>query len=107
MTAEEPSCAPALPSPGRHNVGPESTWAVRQSAELEDLQAALEKHCLGRKRQAPDAPVAPSFEVGSVSEDYFEPKYAVRIGNVGCCIMLLFAWHGEYCPSDLHCYLSC
>lgn len=36
----EPSQSPgtAVKPIGRHAVGPESTWAVRQSAELDDLQ---------------------------------------------------------------------
>ena len=64
--------------PGRHHkVGPESTWAVRQSAELEDLQAALDKHCFRRGRSAPEAAVACSSESVSASrelDDDAEPR---------------------------------
>ena len=58
---------PTLLSPARHNVGPESTWAVRQSAELEDLQAALEKQCLRRGRQAAGMPAAPAAAAAAVT----------------------------------------
>jgi len=64
--------------PGRHhNVGPESTWAVRQSAELEDLQAALNKQCFRRGRSAPEEAVASSSEPVSASrelDDDAEPR---------------------------------
>ena len=49
-TASDSASGPA--SAGRHKVGADSTWAVRQSAELEDLQAALDKQCFRRGRQA-------------------------------------------------------
>ena len=39
-------------------MGPASSWAVRQSAELEDLQAALDKQCFRRGRQAAGASAA-------------------------------------------------
>ena len=39
-------------SPGRRRrLGPDSTWAIRQSAELEGLQAALGKQCFRRGTQ--------------------------------------------------------
>ena len=64
--------------PGRHhNVGPESTWAVRQSAELEDLQAALNKQCFRRGRSALEEAVASSSEPVSASrelDDNAEPR---------------------------------
>lgn len=47
QTSHSPDMAAHLK--GRHAVGPESTWAVRQSAELDDLQAAF------RKMQQPNA----------------------------------------------------
>ena len=44
-------------SPGRRRrLGPDSTWAIRQSAELEGLQAALGKQCVRRGRQPVEQP---------------------------------------------------
>lgn len=65
-TASDPACGPA--SPGRHKVGPDSTWAVRQSAELEDLQAALDKQCFRRGRQAVGALAAAAAAPGQVMD---------------------------------------
>lgn len=58
----QPASPAAKPEqlPGRrHNLGPESTWAVRQSAELEELQAALDKQRPSRGRPPAHGP-APS-----------------------------------------------
>jgi len=72
------AASPTTATPGRHhNVGPESTWAVRQSAELEDLQAALSKQCFRRGRPTPEAAVASSSESVSASrelDDSAEPR---------------------------------
>ncbi len=72
------AASPTAAMPGRHhNVGPESTWAVRQSAELEDLQAALNKQCFRRGRSTPEAAVASSSESVSASrelDDDAEPR---------------------------------
>lgn len=84
--AVDDSSPPVLASsPGRHNVGPESTWAVRQSAELEDLQGALDRHCFKRGRPAADLPAASAVETALAAEgdsmspqdlqDPAEPKY--------------------------------
>ncbi|DBA72156.1 TPA: hypothetical protein ACH3X2_010875 [Trebouxia sp. C0005] len=64
------AASPAAVVAGRHhNVGPESTWAVRQSAELEDLQAALNKQCFRRGRSTPEAAIASSSESVSASRE--------------------------------------
>lgn len=72
------AASPTAAMPGRHhNVGPESTWAVRQSAELEDLQAALNKQCFRRGRPTPETDVASSSESVSASrelDDDAEPR---------------------------------
>lgn len=72
------AASPTAGMPGRHHdVGPESIWAVRQSAELEDLQAALNKQCFRRGRSAPKEAVASSSEsVGASLEldDDAEPR---------------------------------
>ncbi|KAL3138835.1 hypothetical protein ABBQ32_005668 [Trebouxia sp. C0010 RCD-2024] len=86
--AVDDSSPPVLASsPGRHNVGPESTWAVRQSAELEDLQGALDRHCFKRGRPAADLPAASAVETALAAEgdsmspqdlqDPAEPKIAL------------------------------
>ena len=71
-----------LPSPSavspsrRHNVGPESTWAVRQSAELENLQGILNKQCFRRGQEISEAGASCS-EPGSASkgqDDVAEPS---------------------------------
>lgn len=54
-------------APGRHNLGPESTWAVRQSAELEDLQAALDQQCFRRGRPAAEVPAAAADTAAAAS----------------------------------------
>ena len=69
--------SPSAASPGRrHNVGPESTWAVRQSAELENLQVILNKQCFRRGQQGSEAGASCS-EPGSASQgqdDGAEPR---------------------------------
>lgn len=65
---QDASLAAAAASPGkRHNVGPESTWAVRQSAELEGLQAALNRQSSRRGRRS--AGPASSSETEDASQD--------------------------------------
>lgn len=62
--------SPIAASPARrHNVGPESTWAVRQSAELEDLQAALDKQSFRRGWPPTEAPVASTSDTENASQD--------------------------------------
>ncbi len=64
------AASPTAAMPGRHhNVGPESTWAVRQSAELEDLQAALNRQGFRRGQPAPEEAVASSSESVSASHE--------------------------------------
>lgn len=78
LDAEEPdseALSPATPadsvpvpaSPGRHNVGLDSTWAVRQSAELEDLQAALEQQCFRRGRPVAAMPATAAATAASAA----------------------------------------
>ena len=80
-TASDLASAPA--SPGCHRVGLNSTWAVRQSAELEDLQAALDKQCFSRGRQtagaraaaaAPGAAVDVAAAAAANEEDIVPPQ---------------------------------
>ena len=66
--ASPAAAAAAAASPGkRHHVGPESTWAVRQSAELEGLQAALNRQSSRRGRRS--AGPASSSETEDASQD--------------------------------------
>lgn len=50
-------------------MGPDSTWAVRQSAELEDMQAALDKQCFRRGRPAagPSAASAAAVDIAAAA----------------------------------------
>lgn len=93
-----PDSAPDPASPGRHKVGPDSTWAVRQSAELEDLQAALDKQYFRRGRQAggppsggpPAGPPAAAVHTAAAAEEDLSPPQDVqdapgpKYGEPGC-----------------------
>ena len=101
-TASDLASGPA--SAGRHKVGPDSTWAVRQSAELEDLQAALDKQCFRRGRQASGAIAAAAAAPGAALDvdqadiaspqdlqDALGPKYDVLHAASADNALLCFA----------------
>lgn len=118
-TASDP--APDLTSPGRHKVGPDSTWAVRQSAELEDLQAALDKQCFRRGRQAAAASPTAAVDTAAAAEEDVVPPQDLqdapgpKYGDLGagsvdnavvvlCCLHALSPWSGCIMhETRLHC----
>lgn len=85
-------------------MGPDSTWAVRQSAELEDLQAALDKQCFRRGCQTAEAIAAAAAAPGAALDvdqadiaspqdlqDASGPKYDVLHAASADVALLCFA----------------